>query len=51
MPRLNVIAECRACGEPSEGRYCPACIEERNQVTDRQRVSARQYEENDGGQA
>lgn len=33
MPRLNIVSECRACGEPSEGRYCPACIEERNQYS------------------
>jgi hypothetical protein len=33
MPRLNIVTECCACGEPSEGRYCPACIEERNQYS------------------
>jgi hypothetical protein len=27
MPRLNLIAECKECGEPSEGRYCPACLD------------------------
>lgn len=51
MPRINVIAECRACGEPSEGRYCPACIADQNRSIDRQRASNRWLEEPEQGEA
>jgi len=31
MPRLVLAQECKACGEPSGGRYCPRCISDREQ--------------------
>lgn len=47
MPRLNLNAECKECGEPSEGRYCPACLDELNRYYN-SRVTRQENEEWNG---